>query len=88
MNNIKIELRDNFKVNQPMTTKGWKFGHYVDSIGAGEHKVPHAVILTEHGEFELVPFYSIKASESNNKQMQRMQTAAPLITSHETKNRF
>lgn len=58
---IKIKLKSDVTVQQPMTSKTWEFGYFVDSIGAGEQKVPHAVVLTEHGEFELVPFYFIKA---------------------------
>ena len=69
---IKIRLKKDMEISQPMATQPWEFGYFVDSIAAGQLPAPRAVIITEHGEFELVPFYSIKAINEKKNRMDKL----------------
>jgi len=69
---IKIRLKKDMEISQPMATQLWEFGYFVDSIAAGQLPAPRAVIITEHDEFELVPFYSIKAINEKKNRMDKL----------------
>ena len=64
---IKIRLKKDMEISQPMAMQPWELGYLVDSICAGQSSAPYAVIMTEHGEFELVPFHGIRALEIERK---------------------
>ena len=68
---IPIKLKDGYSIPES-TAKKWTNGYYIESVHAADNGYyvdsvyasdsrPYAVILTEHGEFELVSFHSIKA---------------------------
>ena len=60
---IKIRLKKDMKIQQPMTNKSWEFGHFVASVQAGQNNSPYAVVITEYGEFELVSFYAMEEAK-------------------------
>jgi len=53
----KVKLKEGMKLIEPMV-KPWKIGELMGFVLAGNNR-PYAVVLTEHGEFELCPLYSI-----------------------------
>jgi hypothetical protein len=57
--NIPAELKDGVNIYQPMAEKPWKHCKVVAATVAADER-PYAVVITDGGEFEFVPWYMLK----------------------------
>ena len=53
-----IQLKPDLLINKITATKGWKKGVMISTVTMADN-IGYAVIRTEHGEYDLVPFYAI-----------------------------
>jgi hypothetical protein len=54
----QIKLKDGHTIPQPMTNYDWKFG-YIDGYCRTSDDRCHAIVVTEHDEFEYVHIQSL-----------------------------
>jgi hypothetical protein len=59
---IPAELRKDHEILQPMALTPWKHCTVVAATMAGDER-PYAVVITEHAEFEFVPWYMLKPTK-------------------------
>jgi hypothetical protein len=64
--NILAELKDGFSIHQPMADKPWKRCNVVAATMAADER-PYAIIITDGGEFEFVPWFMLKPEEKNDR---------------------
>jgi hypothetical protein len=53
----KVRLKDDVEIYQPLAEYKWKFG-YIDGY-CNVSSVPHAVVVTDCDEFEIVPIHCL-----------------------------
>ena len=56
----KVKLKNENTISQPMTKISWLYG-YIDGYCRGADNRPYAMVVTEYGEFEMVPVYLLTA---------------------------